>query len=569
MEKVAMLAETATHTLPRVPCVLVVVDETKYRPILTDLLNQMALKMLVPHPASQANQQAASEHPDLVILDLELPEDAGIKIFKQLKNDSRTREIPVLNLTTSTTSAALDLVLEADGLVDVLGMPVVGRILEAHIRKLLHQHRALKSLKRERDELDERVEHGTREIAALNAQIQRQSAEHHRNLEVLHSKDEHLRQVQKLEAVGILAGGVAHEFNNLLMVILGNLELVLRAPLPGESAKKNIKAARIAADRAAILTNQLLTFSRRQFITPRVLALDEIVLNATNFMESVLGENIKLTVAVNAVQGWAKLDDVQFEQALLNLAINARDAMPQGGRLYIETACVDLDEAYTRTHASVLSGAYIMVSVSDTGTGMDAATCARIFEPFFTTKKRGKGTGLGLATVYGIVKQSGGNIWVYSELGKGTTFKIYIPRVNDPPEKPRRSSPKLPATGTETLLVVEDEAGVRTIIQEMLVALGYTVLTAADGEEALAIHTQHTGKLHLLITDIVMPNLNGAELANRLCEARPGLKVLFMSGFAQQGLSDRGLMNSGMEFLAKPFNVFGLSTKVREALDKA
>jgi PAS domain S-box-containing protein len=377
-----------------------------------------------------------------------------------------------------------------------------------------------------------------------------------------------LRQSQKMQAVGELAGGIAHDFNNLLMIMKGHAEMLLdQLPSPGP-VRHSVEQMQQAAERAEGLTRQLLAFSRRQVLQPRVLDLNEVVGGMIKMVSRVIGENIELAFLSGSNLARVKADPSQMEQVVLNLVVNARDAMPGGGRLTIETSNVEIDRSYGTRHAGMAVGPYVMVVVSDTGMGMDAATQARIFEPFFTTKGPGKGTGLGLATVYGVVKQSGGFIWVYSEVGRGTTFKIYLPQVVAEVEKPAEARKSTaPPTGSETILFVEDEDSVRELVREYLAAAGYRILEAADGEQALKIAPAHSGPIHLLITDVVMPHVSGRELAARISPGRPDLKVLFISGYTDDSIFHSGVLEGGMAFLQKPFNLKTLAQKVREVLD--
>jgi PAS domain S-box-containing protein len=376
-----------------------------------------------------------------------------------------------------------------------------------------------------------------------------------------------LRQSQKMQAVGELAGGVAHDFNNLLMVVKGHAQLLLdRIP---ESSPLRLSAEQVekAADRAATLTRQLLAFSRKQVLQPRVLDMNDAVAGMIRMFSRVIGENIEMAFLPGGKLARVKADPGQIEQVLLNLVVNARDAMPHGGRLTIETSNVELDSGYAATHTSVEPGLYVMLTVTDTGCGMDAATQARIFEPFFTTKGPGKGTGLGLATVYGVVKQSGGYIYVYSEPNRGTTFKIYLPQVNAEldklaPDTGKRRS----ARGSETILFVEDEQSVRELVRDYLVSAGYCMLEASDGVQALRVAAAHPGPIHMLITDVVMPHLSGPELVAKLSPQRPDLKVLFISGYTDDTVFRHGVLEGGVAFLQKPFNLKALSQKIREVL---
>jgi two-component system, cell cycle sensor histidine kinase and response regulator CckA len=377
-----------------------------------------------------------------------------------------------------------------------------------------------------------------------------------------------LLQAQKMEAVGRLAGGVAHDFNNLLTVILSYSDLLLE-DLPSDAPdREDVEEIRKAAIAASTLTRQLLAFSRQQVLQPRVLDVNEVIAGTEKLLGRLLGEDVRFTTTLAAKLGAVKVDPGQLEQIIMNLAVNARDAMPRGGRLTIETANVELDEAYVRGHPLAQPGRYVMLAVTDTGVGMDAATQARIFEPFFTTKEPGKGTGLGLATVHGIVKQHGGSIWVYSEPGRGTSFKIYLPRV-DEPVSPHVATPAEAVGGSETVLVTEDVAAVRAVAKQMLERQGYTVLEAPDGEAAITLVEQYAEVIHLLLTDVVMPDVSGRELATRLQALRPHLKVLYMSGYTDDAIVRHGILEEGIAYLQKPFTPDTLARKVRAVLDGA
>lgn len=377
-----------------------------------------------------------------------------------------------------------------------------------------------------------------------------------------------LRQAQKMEAVGRLAGGIAHDFNNLLMVIQGYTELLLDR-LGGEHPlRRNAEQIHDASQRAAGLTRQLLAFSRKQMLDPQVLSIRDVVSDMEKMLRRLIGEDIEL-VTMNAPDLWSvRADRSQVEQVLLNLAVNSRDAMPSGGKLTIEAANVELDSSYSR-HAVVEPGEYVMLAVSDTGTGMDADTQAHVFEPFFTTKEKGKGTGLGLATVYGIVKQSGGYIWVYSEVGKGATFKVYLPRVTKEAQGAvKKADVKVSKRGSETILLVEDEKGVRDLAREYLTQEGYEVLEAQNAEDALKIARTHAQAIHLLFTDVVMAGKSGRQLAEEMQKLRPGIRVLYMSGYTDEAIVHHGLLGRGMVLLQKPFTLGSLALKVRETLDQ-
>ena len=379
--------------------------------------------------------------------------------------------------------------------------------------------------------------------------------------------EEQFRQAQKMEAVGRLAAGVAHDFNNLLTAILGTTDLMLEDLPAHDPDREGLLDIRSASERAAVLTRQLLTFSRQQVVSPQVLRLNDLVLELEKLLRRLLGEDVAIRVAVAPDCGGVKADPGQLEQVIVNLAVNARDAMPNGGRLTLETKNVDLDADYPTDRVTIPAGRYVMLAVTDTGTGMDAQTKARIFEPFFTTKPVGKGTGLGLATVYGAVKQSGGFVWLYSEVGQGTSFKVYLPRVDarEPQAAPEEAAALL--DGSETVLVAEDEDAVRQIIEKALQARGYRVMVARDGSEALVLAGRHAGQIDLLVTDVVMPDMNGRELSQRLAHVRPTVRTLYLSGYTDDAILHHGVLEEGVAFLQKPFSLGALARKVREVIE--
>jgi PAS domain S-box-containing protein len=379
--------------------------------------------------------------------------------------------------------------------------------------------------------------------------------------------EEQLRLSQKLESVGMLAGGIAHDFNNLLTVIAGYSELTLRRLDKADPLAENIEEIKKAAERASSLTRQLLAFSRKQVLQPKILDLNSVIENIEKMLGRLIGEDMELRAVPGVGLGQVKADPGQIEQVIINLVVNARDAMPTGGQITIETANIYLDEAYARRHIAVQPGWYAMLAVTDTGCGMDAKTQENIFEPFFTTKEQGKGTGLGLSTVYGIVKQSGGNVWVYSEVGVGTTFKIYLPLVDEQVMEPDviAARPKNSAS-TETILLVEDEEMVRNLARAVLKMHGYTVLEAANGGEALLICQRHEGPIHLLLTDVVMPRMSGRELAEQLAGMRPDMRVLYMSGYPDQSIVHHGILDGDIALIGKPFTPDELVFKVAEVL---
>ena len=381
------------------------------------------------------------------------------------------------------------------------------------------------------------------------------------------SLERQLLQAQKMEAVGRLAGGIAHDFNNVLTAIFGYADLLTEEFPAGSPARQDLEEIRKAATRASALTRQLLAFSRQQVLAPMVLSVNDLVDEVDKMLRRLVGEDVELRLILARDAGNVRADSGQLQQVIMNLVVNARDAMPTGGKLVIETADAELTEQYAELHQAVIPGRYVMLAVSDTGVGMNAQTKARIFEPFFTTKEKGKGTGLGLSTVYGIVKQSGGYVWVYSEPGHGTTFKLYLPRVDAPaePQAPPRETATL--TGTETILLAEDDEILRPLTKGLLARLGYTVLDAESAEQALAVAGARQGPIHLLVADVVMPGASGRELARRLAQSRPETRVLYVSGYTDDAIVHHGMLEPGLKFLQKPFTPAVLARKVREVLD--
>lgn len=399
--------------------------------------------------------------------------------------------------------------------------------------------------------------------------IARDITERKRAEQALRASQAQLQQSQKLEAIGQLAGGVAHDFNNMLTAVTGYTELSLKRLDKDHPVRRNLEEIKKASDRAASLTRQLLAFSRKQFLEPKVLDLNLVVKDMYKMLRRLIGEDIDLATTLKSDLGQVKADPGQVEQIIMNLIVNARDAMAQGGKITIETSNVTLDESYTLEHVPVQTGDYVMLAVTDTGCGIDKETQTHIFEPFFTTKEAGKGTGLGLSTVYGIVTQSGGYIWVYSEVGKGTSFKIYLPRLADRvmPEKSKSPSPSGELGGHETVLVVEDEEIVRHSIRLILELKGYRVLEAEGGEEALRLCHDYIGEIDLMLTDVIMPGMSGRVLAERVAAVCPELPVLYMSGYTDDAIVRHGLLGDMLEFIQKPFTPDGLAVKVRSVLD--
>jgi signal transduction histidine kinase len=409
-------------------------------------------------------------------------------------------------------------------------------------------------------------------LARLVPAVERElneAEERRRAAEALRISEEQLRQSQKMEAIGGLAAGVAHDFNNLLSVIIGHADLLLGDLNPADPMHESVDEIRGAAARAAELTKQLLAFSRQQVLQPRLTDLNKVMLGMEKMLKRLIGEDVELAMTGAPDLGLAMVDPGQIEQVILNLAVNARDAMPRGGQLTIETANVSFDDDYGAQHVGARPGRHVMLAISDTGVGMDAATQARIFEPFFTTKETGKGTGLGLATVFGIVQQSGGTIWTYSEVGRGTTFKVYLPVAKGTRREAADRPPphEEPVRRTETILLVEDEPAVRTLIRTVLQRQGYRVIDVSNGGEALLACEGRSERIDLLLTDVVMPRMSGPDLAKRLVTLRPTLKVLYMSGYTDRAIVNHGVLEPGVAFLQKPIAPKVLLRKVSEALD--
>jgi len=386
------------------------------------------------------------------------------------------------------------------------------------------------------------------------------------NLMTAHKRlEEELRQAQKMEAVGQLAGGIAHDFNNVLNVIIGYSKLLLASSVPGDPAYGRIEEIRKAGERAATLTQQLLAFSRKQVLQPRIVNLADTLRDTDHMLRRMIGEHIEIAATVDPHLAQVKIDPGQVQQLLMNLVVNARDAMPRGGKLTLELMNQEMDESASHLH-NIPAGRYVMLSVSDNGSGMTPEVRRHVFEPFFTTKEVGQGTGLGLATVYGIVRQSGGHIWLYSEPGIGTTFKIFFPRVDDPKDRTSSELPRKIGRGDETILIVEDDPSLRVLAQEVLSSAGYHILTAEDGDAALRASEQHKGPVHLLLTDVVMPGMGGKEIASRLTVPRPEMKVLFMSGYTGNALAQQGTLDETVGFIQKPWTPEGLCEKIRAVL---
>ena len=440
--------------------------------------------------------------------------------------------------------------------------------MEAEIyRRAQEIQEANRKLRELQAELEARVEARTAALRQANEELQREIGERERTEEALRRSEDQLRQSQKLEAVGRLAGGVAHDFNNLLTVILSYTDMISRELEPGHPVGAQVEEIERAGMRAADLTRQLLAFSRQQVLDPQILDLNDVLDGVSKMLARVLGEDIELRLSLATSLGPVRADRGQIEQIMMNLVVNARDAMPRGGKLTLETADVELDATYAGGHLDVKPGPHVMLAVSDTGIGMNQETRARVFEPFFTTKERGKGTGLGLSTVFGIVKQSGGSIWLYSEPGAGTTFRIYLPRVEGHAEAARPATTVASTGGSETILLVEDDEQVRIVAGEALRKAGYHVLVTGGPEEGLRVAREHPAPIDLLLTDVVMPGMNGRAVADRVLAQRAGIRVLFMSGYTDDVILHHGVFDRGVAFIQKPLTPLTLTRKVREVLD--
>jgi signal transduction histidine kinase/ActR/RegA family two-component response regulator len=489
--------------------------------------------------ASEAMDLIERARPDLIISNVMLPEVDGIELCRRIKSNIDTSEIPIIlisELKDDSDEVVLKASLEA-GADDYFQASTSGALLRKRVEWLI---RACKEKR-----------------ARKHAQ------------ESLRQVEEQLRHAQKMESVGTLAGGIAHDFNNLLTAIIGYSELVLSRLDKTHPIRTKVEEIHNAGERAVSLTRQLLAFSRKQTLEAKVIDLNSIVTGMGKLLHRLIGEDIEQVMDLAPELGQVKADSGQIEQVIMNLAVNARDAMPQGGKLLILTANVDVDIDDARESLSVGPGPYVVLTVSDNGCGMDEETRQRIFEPFFTTKEKGKGTGLGLCTVYGIVKQNGGDIRVYSQPGRGTTIKVYLPRVEVVVEAAQAHCPLVPApTGTETILVVEDEDTVRKLARIVLNLNGYTVLEARNADEALVICEQHAGPIHLMLTDIVMPGMSGRALFYCIAPLRPEMKVLYMSGYIEQAILHHGVFDQPAPFLQKPFKPNVLTRKVREVLDE-
>jgi two-component system cell cycle sensor histidine kinase/response regulator CckA len=567
--------------------ILIVDDYATNREVIVTLLGYYGHRMLEAKDGLEGLSIVHAENPDLIIADVMMPTMNGFEFVSKLRQEPRTARIPVVFYSATFQDAEMLALARASGVTRLLPKPaepeevlrVVNEALSSRepdapsapttqggIEVVQILNNKLYEKNHELEELNDQLE---QRIAERTAALEQTNRRLHEEIDERAKAEKGLRQVQRLDAIGRLAGGIAHDFNNLLGVILGQSEILLDR-LHDQAVVHGLEMIKESAERGAALTRQLLAFSRRQILEPRVLNLNVILADVEKLLRRVIGEDIELELQADTKLGSVEADPGQLEQVIVNLAINARDAMPKGGKLTITTANVKLDESFVDRRVVVEPGSYVQLGVTDTGCGMDEQTQSRIFEPFFTTKGVGKGTGLGLATVYGIVKQSGGYIWFYSEPGHGTAFKIYLPMVEALAEGPVRIQLREePLRGSGTILVVEDDSSLREVTCEFLKSSGYAVLEAESPDEALRAVERHDGPIDLLLTDMIMPKMNGRELAARLGAARPGLKILYVSGYTDGIVRDdmQRVLEPGLAFLQKPYTRYALTQKVREVLE--
>ncbi len=560
--------------------VLVVDDKEENLYYLRALLEADGREVECAHNGAEALALALASPPALIISDLLMPVMDGYTLLRRWKADARLKSVPFVVYTATYVAPEdeeLALKLGADAFLLKPTEPdeLLSRLKSVEARTTptvpASEEPAGGSeggLLREYSEtLIRKLEQKTVELEQTNRALERDIAARVLAEAALERAEAKLRQAQKMEAMGQLAGGVAHDFNNLLSVIVGHAALALEEMAPDNPQKTDLEAIRRAGDRAVTLTRQLLVFSRQQLLEPRVLRLGQVVAEFAKILPRLLGEDIELSTSTRASAGKVHADASQIEQIVMNLAVNARDAMPRGGKLRIEVSDVRLEASHAESHPNLEPGPYAVLTVADSGIGMDAATRERIFEPFFTTKEQGKGTGLGLSTVFGIVKQSRGHIEVLSEVGAGATFKVYLPCT----ERAVESRPSVPAAtvlrGSETILLVEDDEHVRTLNAAILRRGGYVVLEAKDGAAALLESERLDAPIQLLLTDVIMPGMNGRELAEAIGKTRPETKVLYLSGYASDSIVRHGVLDVGVAFLQKPATPTSLLLKVREVLD--
>lgn len=583
--------------------ILLVDDNANNLLALEAILHDPDRNLVITTSGEEALKYLFDQEFALILLDVQMPGMDGFEVAEIIRGRDKSQHTPIIFLTAISSSDAHTFRGYGTGAVDYIFKPFEPEILQAKVsvfvelfkrreearrrgealrqankdleREIAERLRAEVSLQKAHDELEMQVEERTRALTLANTALKEQIAERERAEEALLKSEEYLRQSQKLESIGVLAGGVAHDFNNILTAILGNTQLALRNLSPDSPLHGRLIEIEKAGNRAASLTRQLLAFSRRQRLERKTLNLNDCIHDIMKMLRRLIGEDIEIVVAEYAHLAPVFADPAQIEQVIMNLAINARDAMPAGGQLRIETRNVLLDEAYCREHPYANPGSYVQMQLSDTGMGMEDETRERIFEPFFTTKEAGRGTGLGLSMVFGIVKQHGGLIEVESEAGRGATFYIYLP-VHE--ESVEQETPEiLPPLrgGTETILVAEDEGGLRELARNILEELGYTVLLAEDGVEATAIYKARGEQIALLILDIVMPRMSGREAYEQITQQGGRVPVIFMTGYSAEIVQyefvqqNRFIEDAGAALIQKPYSVETLGRRVREVLDQA
>ena len=560
---------------------LVVDDNEQNLYLLQALLAGHGYEVSVAAEGAEALEKARENPPDLIITDILMPGVDGYTLCYQWKRDEKLKAIPLVFYTATYTDPKDEELALSMGADRFILKPQEPDALLAIIEDVIEDRRSGRLASPREPMLEEttyfkqyneviirKLEDKVFELESAKASLEHEITERELREQERATLEEQLRQAQKMEAVGRLAGGVAHDFNNMLQAILGYSYLALKEIGPENRLRSNLEQIQTAAERSADLTRQLLAFARKQNVSPKVLDLNETVSSMLKMLQRLIGEDIDLVWTHGSDLWKVRIDPSQVDQILANLCVNARDALEGVGKVAIETRNSVFDDAYCRNHIDFAPGEYVLLSVSDDGCGMDKKTLEQVFDPFFTTKGVGEGTGLGLATVYGIVKQNNGFINVYSELGMGTTFSIYFPRfVMGPGEVTKKCLTGPPKRGTETVLVVEDEESVLTLARRILTGLGYTVLATSSPNDAIRIVSERSEEIHLVITDVVMPEMNGRQLVERLSSIRPGMKQLFMSGYTANVIAHRGIIDEGVLFVQKPFSVETLAAKVREALD--